>query len=218
MTYLTQAIVEVRSAMRHKLNDSYAWHKAVWDAFPGQPNRRRDYLTRLDRIRDHFRLLILSPDSPVRPSWSDDWQTKEIAPSYFGAKRYRFQLCANPTKKVGSVLPDGSPTKNGRRVPQTRREDLVAWMERKAEQSGFAIDAASLQTIPKGREYFTKQGQLGLHNAIEFRGTLTVLDRDKFYEAFRRGIGSAKAFGFGLLMPVPIASEAIGNKQEKLKQ
>jgi CRISPR system Cascade subunit CasE len=205
MTYLTQAIIGAGSAQRHRLNDSYGWHQAVWDAFPGQPDRKRDYLTRLDRIRDDFRLLILSPDSPVRPSWSDDWQTKVIAPSYFDAKCYRFQLCANPTKKVGSVLPDGSLTKNGRRVPLTRREDLVAWIERKAQQGGFAVDIASLQTIPKGREYFSKQGRLGLHNAIEFQGTLAVLDRDKFYEAFRRGVGSAKAFGFGLLMPVPIA-------------
>jgi CRISPR system Cascade subunit CasE len=204
MTYLTQAIVEARSAQRHRLNDSYAWHKAVWDAFPEQRDRKRDYLTRLDRIRDEFRLLMISPDPPVRPSWSDDWQTKEIAPSYFDATRYRFELCANPTRKIASVLPGGSISKNGRRVPLTGREDLVAWMERKAEQSGFAVDTAMLQTVPKGREYFSKQGQLGLHNAIEFMGTLAVFDRDQFYEAFRRGIGSAKAFGFGLLMPVPI--------------
>lgn len=204
MTYLTQAMVDARSAQRYRLNDSYAWHKAVWDAFPGQPDRKRDHLTRLDRIRDEFRLLILSPDPPVRPSWSDDWQTKEISPSYFHAKRYHFQLCANPTKKVASVLADGSLRKNGRRVPLTRREDLVVWMERKAEQSGFAVGAASLHAVPRGREYFLKQGRLGLHNAIEFQGMLVVLDREQFYEAFRQGIGSAKAFGFGLLMPVPI--------------
>jgi CRISPR system Cascade subunit CasE len=204
MTYLTQAIVEARSARRRMLIDNYAWHKAVWNAFPGQPDRKRDFLTRLDSMRDEFRLLILSPDSPVRPSWSDDWQTKEVPPSYFDAKRYHFQLCANPTKKVASLLADGSPTKNGKRIPLTRREDLVGWIERKAEQGGFAVDTASLQTVAKGREYFSNQGRLGLHNAIEFRGTLAVLERDQFYETFRRGIGSAKAFGFGLLMPIPI--------------
>jgi CRISPR system Cascade subunit CasE len=203
MTYLTQAVVDARSAARYRLTDSYAWHKAVWDAFPDQPNRRRDYLTRLDHIQDHFRLLILSPDLPVRPPWSDHWESKEISLRYFGAKHYRFQLCANPTKKVASRA-DGTLTKNGRRVPLTRREELVQWMERKAAQGGFAIATDSLQTIPKGREYFSKQGGSGVHSAVEFRGTLAVLDRDRFYEAFQRGIGSAKAFGFGLLMPVPI--------------
>lgn len=207
MTYLTQAIVNAHAAQRHRLNDCYAWHKAVWDVFPGQPDRKRDHLTRLDRIGNDFRLLILSPDAPVRPSWCDSWQPKEIAPGYFDAKRYRFQLCANPTKKVVSVLTDGSLTKNGRRVPLTRREDLIVWMKRKAEQGGFAVDADSLQTVPKGREYFSKQGRQGLHNAIEFKGSIAVLDRDRFYEAFRRGIGSAKAFGFGLLMPIPIESK-----------
>ena len=203
--YLTQAIVHARSAQRFRLRDSYAWHKAVWECFPAQPDRKRDYLTRLDWAREQFRLLILSPDAPSQPDWCEDWQTKEIAPTYFSAKRYRFQLCANPTKKVASMREDGLLNKNGRRVPLTSREDLVHWMERKAEQGGFAVDTEALQTVPQGREYFSKQGQMGLHNAIEFRGTLVVVDRDRFYETVQRGIGSAKAFGFGLLMPVPIA-------------
>jgi CRISPR system Cascade subunit CasE len=203
MTYLTQAVVHGRWAQRWRLTDSYAWHKAVWACFPEQRERKRDFLTRLDQVRDEFRLLIASPDLPVCPEWAVHWQSKEIPRSYFRAKRYRFQLCANPTKKIASRA-DGSLSKNGRRVPLTSREDLVKWMERKAEQGGFSIEAQALQAIPRGREYFSKKGRVGLHNAIDFEGTLSVVNGDLFYDAFQRGIGSAKAFGFGLLMPVPI--------------
>jgi CRISPR-associated protein Cas6/Cse3/CasE subtype I-E len=36
-------------------------------------------------------------------------------------------------------------------------------------------------------------------------GVLTVTDPAKFHDTFTRGIGSAKAFGFGLLVIAPIA-------------
>jgi len=78
-------------------------------------------------------------------------------------------------------------------------------MNRKGEQGGFTVDEATLRTFSRGREYFEKNGQQGLHSAVEFQGELTVTDPAKFHDTFTRGIGSAKAFGFGLLVIAPIA-------------
>jgi CRISPR system Cascade subunit CasE len=114
-----------------------------------------------------------------------------------------FQLCANPTKKVASK-PDGTVTKNGRRVPLGKRDELVEWIKRKGDLGGFAVHEATLRTFPRGREYFEKDGRTGLHSAVEFQGALTVTDPAKFHETFTRGIGSAKAFGFGLLVIAPV--------------
>jgi CRISPR system Cascade subunit CasE len=113
-----------------------------------------------------------------------------------------FQLCANPTKKVASKS-DGTVTKNGRRIPLGKREELVEWICRKGEQGGFAVDLGALRTFARGREYFERKGTRGLHSAVEFEGLLSVTDPTKFHETFRRGIGSAKAFGFGLLVIAP---------------
>ena len=145
----------------------------------------------------------------MRPDWCpadpESWKTKPIPETYFTRSRYAFQLCANPTKKVTKVAPDGSITKNGRRVPLRTREELVAWISRKGEQGGFSVEEDTLRTVPRGREYFEKNGQRGLHSAVEFQGVLTVTDPAKFHETFTRGIGSAKAFGFGLLVIAPIS-------------
>jgi CRISPR system Cascade subunit CasE len=65
-------------------------------------------------------------------------------------------------------------------------------------------DEASLRTISRGREYFEKKGIRGFHGAVDYHGILTVTDPERFYETFTRGIGSAKAFGFGLLTIVPL--------------
>lgn len=207
MTYLTQAIIDHAIVAKHGFRDVYDWHQAVWKAFPNRDGASRDFLTRLDERNDGFRLLIVSPEIPTRPEWCpvDSWQTKPIPETYFGKRRYAFQLLANPTKKVTKLGADGKPTKNGKRVPLRTREEYVAWMQRKAEQGGFAVEADTLRTIQQSRESFQKKGADGTHTAVEFQGVLTVNDPAKFHETFTRGIGSAKAFGFGLLVIAPIA-------------
>lgn len=208
MTHLTQVTLDFKTAARLGLRDCYDWHQKVWQAFPGRDGEQREFLTRLDQRREGFRLLMISPVEPGRPGWCppdpESWKTKPIPETYFTRRRYVFQLCANPTKKVASKA-DGTVTKNGRRVPLVKREELVGWIKRKGEQGGFNVDEATLRTIPRGREYFKKNGQDGMHSAVEFEGVLTVTDPATFHETFTRGIGSAKAFGFGLLVIAPVA-------------
>lgn len=209
MTYLTQALIDSAAARQLKLWkwDSYDWHQAVWKAFPGRNGDRREFLTRLDERAGGFRLLIVAPVEPTRPDWCppEAWQTKPIPESYFGKTRYAFQLCANPTKKVMKLKEDGSPSKNGKRVPLRKREELVAWIKRKGEQGGFELEMDRLRTIPCGPERFQKNGTRGTHTAVEFQGVLSVTDPAKFHETFTRGVGSAKAFGFGLLVIAPVS-------------
>lgn len=207
MTYLTQATIDHAIAAKRGFRDVYDWHQAVWKAFPGRDGQGRDFLTRLDEREEGFRLLIVSPEIPTRPDWCPGaaWQTKPIPVTYFSRRRYAFQLRANPTKKVTKLGADGNPTKNGQRVPLRTREEYVAWMQRKGEQGGFAVESDTLRTIQQGREYFQKKEMRGLHATVEFQGVLTVVDPVKFHDSFTRGIGSAKAFGFGLLVIAPCA-------------
>jgi CRISPR system Cascade subunit CasE len=205
MTHLTQVTLDFATAARLRLRDCYDWHQAVWKAFPGRDGQQRDFLTRLDRRRDGFRLLIVSPTEPTRPSWCppESWQSKVIPETYFTRRRYAFQLCANATKKVTKLSDDGQPTKNGRRVPLTTRDEFVSWVRRKGEQGGFGVNEEALRPFSVGREYFEKRGIRGLHSGVEFQGVLDVTDPAKFYETFTRGIGPAKAFGYGLLVIAP---------------
>jgi CRISPR system Cascade subunit CasE len=202
MSYLTQILVPYETAVRHlKIRDSYDWHQRVWQAFKGRDGEKRDFLSRVDEVDDSYRVLIVSPTEPTKPDWcpTDCFQTKVIPDDYLAAGTYRFSLLVNPTRKVRSDA-EGNRTKNGRRLPLTKREELLTWMQRKAEAGGFDIgDAESLRTLPKPRSYFQKAGVSGVHFAVEFQGVLTVTDAALFRQTFTTGIGSAKAFGFGLL-------------------
>ena len=72
-------------------------------------------------------------------------------------------------------------------------------------RGGFYIaDPENLRTVPKPRRYFQKGTTHGVHYAVEFQGVLTVTDSALFRTTFTTGIGSAKAFGFGLLALAPL--------------
>lgn len=203
MSLLTQAFIDVESVARLQLRDVYDWHQLAWKAFPGRDGQPRDFLTRLDRQEreGRVRLLLLSPQAPARPpEWPADpeaWQTREITPAFLAHRHYRFQLRANPTKRDNA---------SRKRLPLRTDAELRAWLNRKAAQSGFAVDVDTLRVIQEGREWFAKPGHQGFHHAVEFEGVLAVTDPVRFAEAFTHGIGSGKAFGFGLLALVPCSA------------
>jgi CRISPR system Cascade subunit CasE len=208
--WLSQVVLEAAEASRKQLNDSYHWHKASWEAFPGRPDSDRNFLTRVDPSPEGFRLLLLSQVEPVRPDWCPEpsWQSKAVAETFLKHERYRFDLHANPTKKI-RVGHDGEGTrkKNGKRVPVTSEDELRSWLSRKAEAGGFRVIESSETEISKPfRQPFRKNGVMGHHAGVAFKGILKVAELSSFQETFCNGIGSAKAFGFGMLVLEPLAS------------
>jgi CRISPR system Cascade subunit CasE len=212
--WLTRALVTPRTLFGRGIKDAYTWHQLVWQAFPGCDGQRRDFLTRLDDKPGGAQLLIVSPVQPARPDWlgdGDAWESKPIPPAYFQARRYRFQLRANPTCKPvkdrdGNYIADA---KKRKRRAITGEADLTAWLRRKGEAGGFRlIETASVQTwselqrfektLPEGSR------QNGVHAAVDFSGVLEITDPALFLSTtFAKGVGSAKAFGFGLLVLAP---------------
>jgi CRISPR system Cascade subunit CasE len=215
MIWLTQITLDHATVARRQLRDTYDWHRAAWQCFPGRPTDTRNFLTRLDQSPQGFRLLIVSPQAATRPEWClpDAWQSREIPEGYFDRARYSFQLRANPTKKIidpnkpKTVGPDGriNRNKNARRIPLRQPADLVAWLERKAVAGGFAVEPDSLRVVPEGQEHFNRGREHGAHASVEFRGTLRVTDPAAFHRTFQTGLGSGKAFGFGLLVIAPVS-------------
>jgi CRISPR system Cascade subunit CasE len=202
---LTKIEIDHETAFKAGLRDSYEWHRKIWQAFPEMDGQSRDFLTRLDELDGRLRLLLLSPSQPTRPEWCPEkaWESKLVEDSFFTHDLYRFSLRANPTKKVRSDK-DGKLLKNSRRVPIVSRDDLLGWLQRKAEQSGFSVNPETIRTVPRPRQAFIKKGKAGLHVATEFIGELRVRDAEKFKYAAIHGIGSAKAFGFGMLCLAPL--------------
>ena len=203
--YLTRAQISYETAAIQRIHNCYDWHQRAWTCFPNRDGEKRDFLTRLDRKPGHYQLLILSPIEPIRPGWCNDWATKEVPDSFLSHDRYHFSLLANPTRKVKS---ERNP-KNGRREPITHREDrkegehvrrgLLTWLRDRGERAGFET-LGPIRTVTHQPERFER----GTLHAVDFRGILQVSDQAAFRHAAQTGIGSAKAFGFGMLALAPL--------------
>lgn len=209
--YLTRALISPQTIAARGIRDAYTWHQLVWQAFPGRDGEARDFLTRLDDKQGAAQLIILSPQPPVPPPWiteRDVWQTKPIPPGFFQARRYRFQLRANATKKLVRIDENGKRHSTGKRAALTKREDILAWFHRKGEQGGFKLREGSDLGFANETQRFTKsprQGRAmkGTHGVVDLLGELEVTDPALFHTALAKGIGTAKAFGFGLLVLAP---------------
>jgi len=219
MSHLTRVFLDYETAALRGIHDAYDWHQRAWDSFPhldGARNDRRDdgetrhFLSRLDDKEGGYQMLLLSPTEPRRPDWCPDheanWQTKPVAGSFLEHARYRLSLRANPTKKLTPKGADGKRHGQGKRVAVRDFSELGNWMDRKATVAGLAIEQGTLRIAERGLYHFTKEKErrLGTLNIVDFDGVVRVTDHAAFKEAFQNGIGSAKAFGCGLLILQPL--------------
>ena len=84
--HLTQILVSYEDAVRLlRIRDAYDWHQRVWQAFGGRESQTRDFLIRVDRKEEAYRVLILSHSLPAKPDWcpTDCFGTKVIPDNYF---------------------------------------------------------------------------------------------------------------------------------------
>lgn len=207
MSWLAHMTIDAETAFQDGAPDGYAWHQRLWQCFPGEPDRDRDFLTRVDTLDGAFRLWLLSPREPARPPWClpECFAVKEIAETFLSHQYYAFDLRANAVKCLVQRNDRGERLGRGKRVPLIDPQELRAWIDRKAEQGGFRIvDVRPLEIGPMVKNHFRKKDHAACHASVEFRGILEVTDRLQFKSTYHAGIGSAKAFGFGLLLLSPV--------------
>ena len=227
MNWLARVEVTAETARKESVSDSYAWHKKVWECFPdAAPDTKRDFLTRIDPLEGAFRLWILARIKPDCPRWcsADSFSINEIASSFLTHQYYAFDLKANPVKTIvqrsltGEALyrTNGKRTR-GKRIPLVKPDELRIWLVNKGKvrcrdpksnkdiPGGFRIvENKPLEISPMVESYFRKKKNTAYHGGVQFRGILEVTDRKYFIETYQSGIGSAKGFGFGLLLLAPI--------------
>lgn len=226
MNWLARLDVDAQISRNERILDNYAWHRKLWDCFPDLPDSQRDFLTRIDPLEGEYRLWVFSRTKPVCPRWcpSEGFAAKQIAESFLSHRYYAFDLKANPVKSVVEcdgndkplLLPNGK-RKRGKRVPLVKQDELREWLIRKGDTrcrdqksgepvpGGFKIvEERPLEISPMVENYFRKKDHSAYHGGVQFRGVLEVTDRESFIQSYQSGIGSAKGFGFGLMLLAPV--------------
>lgn len=209
--------------------DIYTWHQKLWECYPNEPNAKRDFLTRIDQLEGAYRFWVLSQRKPVCPHWCpvDGFAVNEISSSFMTHRHYAFDLRANPVKMQlvprnadgETILNDNGKRKRGKRIPLVKPDELRDWLFRKGEvrcrdnstgqniSGGFRIVETKekpLEIRPMVESHFRKKEHTAYHGGVQFRGILEVTDKENFIQSYQAGIGSAKGFGFGLLLLAPV--------------
>lgn len=170
------------------------------------------FLFRIDP--QHNGRAVILVQSAIEPDWEYAFQnalyllaappeTKDYEPSFKSSQRLRFRLVVNPTRRLSKNSPDVKEKSIGKRVP-VPNDKLIDWLIRRGDAGGFLIDEGST-IIHEGYIYMQKKqkGDERVHlRSVRYDGVLTVTNCNKFYNTLISGIGSGKAFGFGLLSVV----------------
>ncbi|KJS29924.1 MAG: hypothetical protein VR64_18170 [Desulfatitalea sp. BRH_c12] len=222
MSWLARLEIEAATARAEGISDDiYSWHKLLWECYPGEPDAKRDFLTRIDLLEGGFRLWVMAQRKPSRPPWCpvEGFALKKIASEFLSHWYYAFDLRANPTRCMATqgFSGENGKTQRGKRVPLVKHDELRSWIIKKGKvrckdkitgldvPGGFKVlEEKPIEISPVVEYHFRKKGQSGYHGGVRFRGILQVTDRDQFIETYHSGIGGAKAFGFGLLLLSPI--------------
>lgn len=223
----------LRLTLRHRavqtdLSDCQALHRRLMAAYPNLGGLRsaRDQFGVLYRLDSGDGAAAVLVQSSAAPDWSRlpanylidaQPQVKRIDTLYDGiaeGQRLLFRLRANPTRRISDRNSSQPEQWRGKRVDIRREEDQLAWLENKGQQAGFVL--LTTRTAPPMRDARTSgvddrisgkhpKGHLTFAS-VTFEGRLRVTDRDAFLHALQNGIGSGKAFGFGLLSIAPLSA------------
>ncbi len=220
--YLSRLILDPRSRdARHDLANLYEMHRTLLCGFPAEPEptdfrQKHGVLYRIDAdARSGVPVVLVQ--SVTEPDWSPlaarpryllrEPECKDIRESIDGLTTgscLAFRLRANVTLRT-CRNEDGTKG-HPRRVPLRRAEECLDWLRRKAAQGHFELlpllvnpDLPDVRVVPE-QDIEAKRGKGSMKfGSVLFEGRLRIADAGEFRNTMRRGIGPAKAFGFGLL-------------------
>lgn len=225
---ITPAEGHERDAVHERLNGPYADHQWLWRWFPAERGALRDFLFRQREVDGLPRYYVVSHRAPIDDGRAWQAQTRNYAPQIQEGDRLQFELRANPTVRHGR---DGK-SKRHDVVMEAKKKLLAehgfirwadwmgddkpslqavihpacsAWLQRKGEVMGFAPDADTL-LVDGYNQHQEKPDQTLSFSTVDFSGQLTVTDPQAFKAALLNGVGSAKAFGCGLILVRPVSA------------
>ena len=197
-------------------SDGYVVHQILWNLFPNDGNKKRDFLFYKDEKNGVPHFLLVSETEPVESGGITVF-SKVYSPQLVKGQKLAFTLVANPvvSRKVNgrknSVKHDvWMDAKKQAKEKGYKKEFIVQncesaskkWLINQGDRGGFLIketdiliDGYMQNRLYKGRRLNPIQ-----YSSIHYEGILTVTDVDKFIHVLFSGIGRSKAFGCGLML------------------
>lgn len=188
----------------------YGMHQDVWRLFADSPDRKRDFIYR----QDENVVLAVSERKPEDDFGSWVIETKDYAPIINDGETLSFSLRVNPvvkSRKSGKWQKhDAIQHERKKRLAEggdadrflVAQEVIVSWLQKRKEQLGFSVASNSvlIENYLFNQRMHKPNGKQGIISCVDVQGVCTVTNVDALKNTLFSGIGSAKAFGCGLLL------------------
>ena len=207
MSWLACMNIDAETVLSGGVRDSYDWHQRLWHCFPGEPRAEAGFSDPHRHAGGSVSAVALVSEQTHLPRLvpAGEFCHQGNCPLLSLSPALRLRLARNPVKCLVQRTELGKRKRHGKRVPLIQPDELRAWIDRKGQAGGFQIVADKpLEIGPVVKSHFRKKEQAACHGGVQFRGVLEVTDPEKFTETYYAGVGSAKGFGFGLLLLAPV--------------
>ena len=189
----------------------HAGHHLMWSLFADDRERERDFLWREMPGGVFFVLSARLPED--RHGLFDIAPPKTFDPQLAKGDPLGFSLHANPVVRRGA---GGRSRKHDvvmealqgveRDVRAERRGEAIqssgfAWLRRQGDRAGFAVQQSQVRIDGYEQHRVVRKGGHSMSfSTLDYEGRLTVVDPGAFVKAVASGLGSARAYGCGLLL------------------
>lgn len=207
-----------KPAFWQRFASTYEGHRALWGLFSDGPERRRDFLYRLDSLSEGPRAFTLSTREPDDGDGLWHVESRPFEPDLRAGDRLRFSLRANPVvarkqpgEKRGArcdVVMDGKTRMGWKQMAPEARPPLAeliheagaCWISARGRVAGFEVDCTRLRVEGYQVHRLPEKHRDATVATLDFEGLLTVAEPERFLAALRAGFGPAKGFGCGLML------------------
>jgi len=189
-----------------RLGSEYTLHQAIWDLFSDGPDRKRDFIYRLENIGKLPLIYAVSNRKPANSLWSIE--TKEYDPKIPCGARLGFILRGNPTvKREGKrhdVIMDYKKHRSNKPQNTSNSESVQnigrKWIESRSEKYGFHIEQVRVDGYRQNS--FVKKNSVTeiRYSTLDFNGIVSIIHSGLFQKTLFNGIGAEKGFGCGLML------------------
>jgi len=204
--YLSKFLLDpANRQVQAEIANRYELHRTLTAQFPQNSRKAIGLLYRIELPEGQtYQPISLLVQTQIEPDWQaiagtglliEQPMVKTFEPVFKNGGNFFFRLLGNPT--IRRKQPDGK----SKRVGLYTDDEQMDWINRKAVMGGFEIQGIKITDLGMVESIKRKNNHTHniKHQAVQFEGLLTVKDSRRFSKAFLSGIGSAKAFGFGLL-------------------
>ncbi len=200
--------------------DGYAVHQLLWNLFPNEGDKKRDFIFSKSEREKPLVFLVVSKAAPVETD-GILVETKQYDPILETGQQLMFSLTANPViarknenrkySRKHDVWMDAKKQaiRNGRTgasIAEACEKASKGWLIRQGLRHGFSVEENNIivDGYLQNRIYKAKTKHLIQYSSIHYEGILTVLDVESFKKMLFTGIGRSKAFGCGLMLVRPL--------------